>query len=77
VEYGAVFWPGGIDIAPETLYDRSMPVRETESGANSASVVLQERFTEATRRFESTSHARNERPGDDSTTVALVPATNG
>lgn len=26
VEYGTVVWPGEIDIAPETLYDRSMPV---------------------------------------------------
>lgn len=23
VEYGTVVWPGDIDIAPETLYDRS------------------------------------------------------
>ena len=23
VEYGTVVWPGNIDIAPETLYDRS------------------------------------------------------
>jgi hypothetical protein len=26
VEYGTVIWPGNIDIAPETLYDRSNPV---------------------------------------------------
>lgn len=26
VEYGTVVWPGNIDIAPETLYDRSVPV---------------------------------------------------
>ncbi len=26
VEYGTVVWPGDIDIAPETLYDRSQPV---------------------------------------------------
>ena len=26
VENGAVVWPGGIDIAPETLYDRSKVV---------------------------------------------------
>ena len=26
VEYGTVVWPGEIDIAPETLYDRSVPV---------------------------------------------------
>lgn len=24
VEYGTVVWPGNIDIAPETLYDRSV-----------------------------------------------------
>jgi hypothetical protein len=26
VDYGTVVWPGDIDIAPETLYDRSQPV---------------------------------------------------
>ena len=25
VDYGTVIWPGNIDIAPETLYDRSVP----------------------------------------------------
>lgn len=25
VDYGTVCWPGNIDIAPETLYDRSVP----------------------------------------------------
>ena len=26
VEFGTVIWPGDIDIAPETLYDRFQPV---------------------------------------------------
>jgi hypothetical protein len=26
VDYGTVVWPGEIDIAPETLYDRSKPI---------------------------------------------------
>ena len=28
VESGTVAWPGGIDIAPETLYLRSVPIGE-------------------------------------------------
>lgn len=29
VDYGTVTWPGDIDIAPETLYEQSVPLAES------------------------------------------------
>lgn len=30
VDYGTVVWPGNIDIDPETLYDRSIPLQSAD-----------------------------------------------
>lgn len=33
VDYGTVTWPGDIDIAPETLYERSVPLNDPTATA--------------------------------------------
>jgi hypothetical protein len=39
VALDTVCWPGGLDIAPETLFDRSRPVADGEAVALNAAVL--------------------------------------